>query len=155
DYRVLIAQLSQPPIAVTIKLAGPEAPYLCSFERTAVLHRLVAQHTTIPISEVLAIDTSYVDWPWRYLITTFIPGDEWATARKRMNQQELANAYRQMGRAVAQLHAIRFAAFGELTQEGTVYSVSPYLKALQERSRLLIKSEKLCDLFLSLLESKS
>ena len=152
DYLVLLVELHQPPIEVVVKLAGREAPIACPFDRTAALHRLVAAKTNIPMPEVLAVDVSYQTVPWRYFIKRHIPGQEWATVREHMDPQELANAYRQMGDAVAQLHAIRFPAFGELSAEGSILNDTPYLAALAERARHFISSECLRDLFLSVLE---
>lgn len=60
DYVVLLATLCHPTLSVVIKLAGPHAPYPYPFDRTALFHRLVATHTTIPMAEVLAIDVSYL-----------------------------------------------------------------------------------------------
>jgi hypothetical protein len=59
DYLVLLIQLEYPSIKIVVKIAGPDAPLTCPFDRTAVLHRLVARHTTIPMPEVLAVDVSY------------------------------------------------------------------------------------------------
>ena len=120
DYLVLLLQLRRPSIDVVVKLAGPEASMAGSFDRTAMLHHLVATQTSIPMPEVLAVNMSYHDWPWRYLIKTHIPGQEWAMVRGQMNMEELSDAYRQIGSAVAQLHAIHFPGFGELAGDGSV-----------------------------------
>jgi len=104
-----------------------------------MLHRLVAARTTIPMAEILAVDVSYQDWPWRYLIKTHIPGLEWAVVRQRMSGEELFDAYRQMGEAVAQLHTIRFPTFGELTADGRVQGDGTYLAALREHAEGCIK----------------
>lgn len=130
DYTVLLATLRHPSLAVVIKLAGPQAPYLSSFDRTALLHRLVAAHTTISMPEVLAVDVSYQKWPWRYLITTCLPGQEWANVRGQLSQQELHYAYQQIGQAVAQLHTISFPRFGEVAPDAAVPSQETYLSAL-------------------------
>src|ERR1041385_2498146 len=81
DYWVLLAYLEHPSLTVVLKLAGPQAQISCPFERTAALHRLVAAQTTIPMSEFVAVDTSYQTWPWRYCIKTYVPGEEWAAVR--------------------------------------------------------------------------
>lgn len=151
DYLVLLVQLHYPVIEVVVKLAGPEAPLACPFDRTAALHRLVAARTAIPMPEVLAVDVSYNLWPWRYFIKAHIPGEEWVTARERMNAEELADAYRQLGNAVAQLHSIRFAGFGELSAAGEAVEGVPFLSALAERAQSFIKSARLRVLFLSVL----
>jgi hypothetical protein len=102
DYLVLLLQLRRPAIKVVAKLAGPAAPLAAAFERTAMLQRLVATQTTIPMPETPGVDTSCRVWPWRYCIKTHIPGQEWAAARRQMTGEELSDAYRQIGSAVAQ-----------------------------------------------------
>ena len=151
DYLVLLAQLSSPSLEVVIKLAGPEAPYACPFDRTATLHHLVAAQTTISMPEVIAVDVSYHQWPWRYMIKTHVPGDEWATVQHQMNAEQLSSAYRQMGNAVAQLHTIQFPAFGELATDGSVQTGVSYLPALKERASSFIKNVRLRDTFFSVL----
>jgi hypothetical protein len=89
DYVVLIAELRFPTLQIVVKLAGPQAPYPYPFDRTALFHRLVATHTTIPMPEILAVDVSYKEWPWRYLIKTYVPGLQWVDAQLQMNPQEL------------------------------------------------------------------
>ena len=152
DYLVLLVRLSRPSIHVVVKLAGPQAVMACSFDRTAMLHRLVAARTTIPMPEVLAVNMSYQTWPWRYFIKMHIPGQEWAVVRGQMSGEDLSGAYRQIGNAVAQLHAIHFPAFGELDVDGAVQGDRPYLSALTARAQLSIKSARLRDLFLSVLD---
>ncbi len=75
--------------------------------------------------------------------------------RGQMNGEELASAYRQIGEAVAQLHAIRFPGFGELAADGTIESGAPCLTALADRARNFIKSEHSRDLILSVLHENS
>jgi len=154
DYLVLLLQLRRPSVKVVVKLAGPEAPLGCPFDRTAALHRLVAARTTIPMPTVLAVDVSYQAWPWRYFIKAHIPGQEWVVARQQMNVEELSDAYRQIGSAVAQLHTIGFPMFGELAVDGTVQRDEPYFTALTERARHSIKSARLRDLFFSVLDKQ-
>jgi len=151
NYLVLLAQLHHPSLEVVIKLAGPEAPIACPFDRTAALHHLVAAHTTISMPEVIAVDVSYQKWPWRYFIKAHVPGDEWAIARHQMNREQLSSAYRQIGNSVAQLHAIQFPAFGELATNGQVRTGHPYLAALRERASGFIKDARLRDYFFSVL----
>jgi fructosamine-3-kinase len=152
DYLVLLVQLHSPSLELVIKLAGPEAPYDCPFDRTAVLHRLVSAHTSILMPEVIAVDVSYQTWPWRYILKTRIPGTEWDTARDKMNAEQLSAAYRQIGNAVAQLHTIEFPAFGNLAADGQVETGYPYLIALKERASSYIKNERLRDYFFAVLD---
>ena len=152
DYLVLLVQLRHPSMRAVVKLAGPEAPLACPFDRTAMLHRLVAACTDIPMPQVLAVNMSYHTWPSRYLVKTHVPGHEWAEVRQRMSPEELSDAYRQIGKAVAQLHTIRFAMFGELAVDGGVQGGKSYLTALTEHARAAIKVAHLRDLLFSTLE---
>jgi aminoglycoside phosphotransferase (APT) family kinase protein len=154
DYLVLLVRLRHPSVRVVVKLAGPAAPLACPFDRTAMLHHLVAARTTIPMPEVLAVDVSYRDWPWRYFIKMHIAGQEWAAVSPRMGPAERSDAYAQMGDAIAQLHAIHFPAFGELAVDGSVQGDQPYIAALTERARRSIQSPHLRELFFLALDSR-
>jgi hypothetical protein len=153
DYLVLLLQLHRPSIDIVVKIAGPEALMASSFDRTAMCHRLVSMHTTITMPEILAVNMSFQTWPWRYLIKTYIPGQEWMIARQQMNTQELSSAYHQIGSAVAQLHGIQFPAFGELNLAGSVQGRGSFLTAFIKRAQYSIHSARLRELFFSLLEN--
>jgi fructosamine-3-kinase len=155
DYLVLLAQLRRPAIKIVIKLAGPQAPLACPFDRTATLHDLVRARTSIAMPAILAVDVSYQNWPWRYLIKTHIPGQEWRAIRPRLSAPELASAYRQIGEAVAQLHALHFPAFGELAVDGTVQGDDSCITALRRRARRFIKSARLQELFWAVLDERA
>jgi aminoglycoside phosphotransferase (APT) family kinase protein len=154
DELVLLVQLHRPTAKIVVKLAGPRSPLIPAFERAATIHRLVRQYTAIPVADILAVDTSCQTWPWPYLIKTYLPGDEWATVRPRLNPAELAEAYTQLGHAVAQLHAIRFPLFGELSGQ-PIQGAQVYLTALIERAQSAIKPPRWRDLFLSLLQANA
>ncbi|MCB9421622.1 MAG: phosphotransferase [Ardenticatenaceae bacterium] len=151
DYLVLLVQLRSPALELVVKLAGLEAPYDYPFERTAVIHRLVAAHTIISMPEIIAVDTSYREWPWRYLIKTHISGTEWDAVFPQLKAAQLSDTYCQIGNAVAQLHTIAFPAFGELSADGRVEGDRPYLDVLQRRANLIIKKERLRDYFSAVL----
>ena len=155
DYTVLQAQLVQPDLRVVIKLAGHMAALPCPFDRAAAINRLVRTHTNIPNSGVIAADVSYAHWPWRYMISTFIPGDTWMVVRPRLDGPQLREAYRQIGEAVAVLHGIPFQQFGEVTPDGTVPFGAPYLPALAERVRRRVANQRHAELFLSLMRERA
>ena len=152
DYQVLLLQLRRPSIQVVVKLAGPEAAMAGSFDRTAMLHRLVAAQTTIPMPEILAVNMSYQDWPWRFLIKTYLPGQEWAVVREQMNGEQLIDAYHQIGSAVAQLHSIHFPLFGELAVDGSVRGEAAYIPAFTQHAKDILQNARLRELFLALLD---
>lgn len=155
DYWALIVQLRQPSIKVSVKLAGPNAPSPYSFDRTALLHRLVTQHTSIPMPDIVAVDTSYRQWPWRYLIKTYLPGQEWAVVQPNLTADELADAYTQIGKAVAELHSLSFPGFGDVSADGTVQAADSFLTALAQRVQRHIASPRLVQCALSVLESRA
>jgi fructosamine-3-kinase len=152
DYRVLAVQLEHPHLEVMVKLAGPRAALPCPFERTAALLRRVAATTAVPVVSMIAADTSYRDWPWRYCVYERAPGLPWGELREQLRPEEQADARRQLGQAVAQLHSVRFEAFGELTDEAAPQAVAPYLAALEARAALRITAAPLRDTFLAALE---
>lgn len=154
DYCVLLVRLRNPDMSVVVKLAGPKAQLPCPFGRTAAVHRLVSDQTDIPMPAVLAVDTSYRLWPWRIFIKVHTPGVEWAELRHRLDTAELHDANAQFGHAVAQLHRIRFPAFGELDDDGCIGGSQPLLAALRERAARFIGSLRLLDLFLLALERR-
>ncbi len=153
DYWALIVQLRPPSIKVIVKLAGSNAAHFYSFDRTAVLNRLIRQHTSIPMPEIVAMDTTYRQWPWRYLIKTYLPGEEWADVLPKLSADERVDAYTQIGRAVAELHSISFAGFGNFSEDGTVQAETSFLAALTQRVKRHITSPRLLRMALSVLES--
>jgi aminoglycoside phosphotransferase (APT) family kinase protein len=153
DYHVLRLTLRHPSLKVVVKLAGPHAPFAAPFDRTAQLHRVVAARTRLIMPEVLAVDVSYRAWPWRYLITTYLPGQEWAVIRPQLTPEERREADRQLGQAIGELHTIPFPSFGEVAPDSTVSPRQSYLEVLAERARRLIPSPRLADLFVQVLVS--
>jgi len=154
DYVVLVARFTHPAMLVTVKLAGPRAPLPCPFDRTAALLHMVRTNTSVPVPEVLAVDVNYVEWPWRYMIKSYVPGQEWAVVRHGLKNDQLAIAHRQIGQAVAGLHAIRFPGFGELSAEGTIQPGAAYTLALAERATRRIADTRRAERFVALLRDK-
>jgi aminoglycoside phosphotransferase (APT) family kinase protein len=151
DYLVVLVRLGRPNIELVVKVAGPSAPYLHDFDRTAALHRLVRTHTSIPMADVLAVDGTGRQWPWRYLIQTYVPGEEWATVQPVMDREELIDAYGQLGDAIGQLHSIRFPAFGALDANGTVQGTPSWHAALATRAANVITHPVLSEMFRAVL----
>src|SRR5258708_6058339 len=78
DYAVIVVRLTNPSQEIIIKLAGPRAVLASDFERSTAIVQAVRSRTAISTLEVLAVDVSYQHWPWRYLVTTAIPGRHWS-----------------------------------------------------------------------------
>ncbi len=161
DYLVLTARLRHPALEVMLKLAGPQAALDCPFERTAALLQRVASATTVPVSAIIAADTSYREWPWRYCIYERVPGVLFGPIRERLSPEERASVLRQLGDATAQLHGLRFPAFGSLTDTAQVEATASflaapgYLTALRERASAFIKAAPLRDYFMAAVERNS
>jgi hypothetical protein len=153
DYMVLLAELRRPTLHISIKLAGPDAALVGSLDRSAALHRLVAARTSIVMPEILAVDTSCVRWPWRYLIKTMIPGQEWAVIHPQLSAAERRAAMQQIAQAVAELHAITWPAFGELNARGALEREQALLPALIEHAQRIVRLPRARDLFLDALDT--
>lgn len=152
EYLVLLVSVGSPELKLVVKLAGPKAWMASDFERTAALNHLVAENTDISMPETLACSMGYN--PWRTLVRTSIPGEEWVSVRKKMNTQEQAEAYRRIACAAAQLHNIKFPSFGEINADGSIVGSTDYRAALRTRAARSIRSPILSDLFLDLLEQQ-
>ena len=154
DYRVVLVELDEPRRSLVVKMAGPRAPLSSPFERTASLLRLVRQRTRVPVAEVLGADASCQRWPWRYLVTERCPGLAWAYARQQMVESEQSYCYTQLGEAVAELHALQFAGFGELPPSLNLPAGRDFVAAWQKRAQAFIPDERLRAAFLEALEPR-
>jgi Ser/Thr protein kinase RdoA (MazF antagonist) len=154
DYVVLLARLKSPDIDAVIKLAGPDAPLSCPFEQTAWVHGLVSTQTSVPVARIIAVDASYARWPWRYMIKEYIPGVEWASLQSQLSRQEAKGTYVQVARAVAELHGIGFAQFGDLPADDACQT-GDFVEALRERARKRISSSRRFELFARVLDERA
>lgn len=155
DYTVFLAQLRHPDLEVVIKLAGPAAQMAGTFDRTAAIYRRVAAVPELPAPEVLAVDTTMVAWPWRYLILRALPGTPWDDLREQLDPVDQDQMRRQIGEAAARLHQIEFPAFGELDQNGQVAPpAQPVLPALKAHAARIIPNRRMVDLFLAVLDER-
>lgn len=155
DYVVVLATLAGLAQPVAIKLAGPDAPLACPFERTAAILRLVRACTAVPVPEPLAQDVSYRDYPWRYAIMTALPGVPWQAARRDWTMAARRDAWAELGRAVAALHTITFPACGEVGAAGAVLDGQPYAAALAVRAGRRLTEPRQRDMFLRVLADRS
>ena len=155
DYAIVHARLERPALEIVVKLAGPQAHVDCPFERTAAIVQRVRRETSVPTFEVLAADEGYRIWPWRYLVMTFVGGQTWAAARAQLNAAQQGDAYRQMGDAVAQLHALKYEAFGPIAPNGTVRTSGDYVDQLIERATRRIEDPQHVQVFVALVRERA
>ncbi len=153
DYAALLVSIENPSLKLAVKLAGREAPYSYPFDRTAYWHQIVSEQTSVPMPEIIAVDVSYQDYPWRYLIKTFIPGEVWADVRPQLQGEDLRQAYEQMGQAVAELHSITFDQFGDVHPNIVEPIHRDFYPTLVERVNANIRNERIRQDFLNLLEA--
>jgi Ser/Thr protein kinase RdoA (MazF antagonist) len=109
----------------------------------------------VPTFEVLAADEGYRTWPWRYLVTTFVEGQTWAAVRAQLNAEQQRDAYRQMGDAIAQFHALNYEAFGPIAPNGTVHTHGDYVDQLIERATRRIGDPQHAQLFVALVQQRA
>jgi fructosamine-3-kinase len=167
DYRVLRVGLRFPPQTVIVKVAGAGSARLVSFARTASLHRLVRDRTTVPVPDVLAADDSCTLWPWRYCVLGIMPGQEWAAIETQVTTLDRADAHRQIGDAVGQLHSIQLPAFGEeVAASGAAAGARPWSEehgidgpdwrvALAARAARMIARPVVRDIFMTVLDERA
>ncbi len=155
DYRVWNIHTQNPDLHLIVKLAGPGAKYTSAFERTAALHRMVQERTSIAMPEVIAADESCQKWPWHYFIKIFIPGSEWASVEKQEPAISLNPARARLGSAVAEMHQIAFSGFGELYGRASVPEPLSYPEALEKRVRKMIHSLEGQDFILDALAARA
>lgn len=152
DYLVLQASLQGIEQRLVIKVAGDQSRLPGQFERTAAMLQLVREQTNIQMPQVLAADASRKHFPWGYLVRTDIPGFTLAQVRSLLSETDRLDFFDQLGRAVGELHAIHFPAFGELDDGLQLPYPLELLPALEERARSIILKESQLDLFLNTLE---
>jgi aminoglycoside phosphotransferase (APT) family kinase protein len=153
DYWVLWAQLDHPTREISVKLAHPSSPMNTNFDRTAYLHRLVAEKTHIPTAEILAVDPSCQTMPYRTLIKSYIDGREWASVYPLLDEAQRANAFHQLGHAIAELHSITLPQFGDIGSGDENRSLT-YFDALIQWTEARIKSPRLREIAQSVLQDR-
>ena len=83
------------------------------FERTAaVIGR--ADRAGVPVPRVLAADDFARDGPWSFIVLEYVEGTSWRQLRRQLGDAEVRGAHHQIGAALAALHTVRFASFGEV-----------------------------------------
>jgi aminoglycoside phosphotransferase (APT) family kinase protein len=153
-YWVVLAQAKQPNTQLVIKLAGADAALASDFERTAALHQMINAQTSLKVAEVLTTDSSCAIYPWRYLVKTYIEGQEWRDVRQQLDAAQQRRACAQIGNAVAQIHSIRFPRFGELDDAAEPVGDIVFQAALRERAKKSIRQARLLEISLKLLEER-
>lgn len=75
----------------------------------------------VPVTRYLAMDEACTRLPFRYAITTYLPG---ATAGDLKDEPDIADAHRQMGALLRQLHSVQLPAYGHFDENGIISPVT-------------------------------
>jgi aminoglycoside phosphotransferase (APT) family kinase protein len=152
DYCVLLVDLGRSSSKVIVKLAGRDSTMDADFERTAIIHKRIRAETNVPIAEILAVDSSYETFPWRYLIQSHISGKVWAELAPQLDEKQKYSAYEQIGDAVAQLHVIQFPSFGTFASD---LGEASFIDALLQRAERTIQQKPLFERFVEVVKTRS
>jgi Ser/Thr protein kinase RdoA (MazF antagonist) len=138
-----------------VKLEVPSAPRNRRFEVMSTLNDMVRAQTTVPVADVVAVDTSRRRWPWNVLIATELAGTTWAELYPRLDEVQRAAAQRKLGEAAARLHTVMFDGYGEVSADGRVMQPREALAALVERSQRRLRTPAYCDYFREVLDVRA
>jgi fructosamine-3-kinase len=154
DHVAVFATLVFPARVVVLKLA--DATSATCFSREAAIQRRVARETSVPVCEVLDVDDSCQRFPWRYLMMAHAPGMAWRDGLKRMSPHARYDIFRQLGKATAALHGLRYPRFSEVDSDLPLpegRERSAFLSALEARARRRIANPAHADLFATVLQA--
>ncbi len=84
----------------------------------------------VPIPRFLAIDESRKRLPFRFALTTFLPG---RTAGALRDHPDIASLYRQTGRLLKTLHSLTMPAYGAFGAEGIISPLPSNTAYIRER----------------------
>ena len=107
-----------------IDLAGAEAPLVLKIyedetvwivAKEALLAGWIGERAGIPIPRWLRVDERRTCIPFRFALTTWLPG---VTVRSLIGVPGVDAAYRQMGELLRRLHAIPMTAYGYIVADG-------------------------------------
>jgi aminoglycoside phosphotransferase (APT) family kinase protein len=109
-YRVDLAEAANP---LVLKIYGDEPAWIVGKE--ALVAGWIGERAGIPIPRWLRVDERRTRIPFRFALTTWLPG---VTVRSLIGTPGIDAAYRQMGALLRRLHAIPMAAYGYIVADG-------------------------------------
>lgn len=118
-YRI---EMEKRPGKLVLKIApAPGAPLL-TYEQDVMpteveCLRLIREHTSIPVPEVLAYDFSKTVLNSNYFFMTALEGDTLDSVSNSMSQEDLSKIKAELGEYLAQLHQIGGSYYGYFTQD--------------------------------------
>ena len=109
-YRIDLAGAEKP---LVLKIYGDEPAWIVAKE--ALVAGWIGQRAGIPIPRWLRVDERRTCIPFRFALTTWLPG---APVRSLTGVPGIDAAYRQMGELLRRLHAIPMTAYGYIVGDG-------------------------------------
>jgi Ser/Thr protein kinase RdoA (MazF antagonist) len=109
-YRIELAGAEQP---VVIKIYEDEPVWIVAKE--ALVAGWIGERAGIPIPRWLGVDERRTCIPFRFALTTWLPG---ATVRSLIGRPGIDAAHRPMGELLRRLHAIPMTAYGYIVADG-------------------------------------
>ena len=109
-YRIDLAGVENPLI---LKVYGDEPAWIVAKE--ALVAGWIGERAGIPIPRWLRVDERRTCIPFRFALTTWLPG---VTVRSLIGALGIDAAYRQMGALLRRLHAIPMTAYGYIVADG-------------------------------------
>jgi Ser/Thr protein kinase RdoA (MazF antagonist) len=109
-YRIELAGDEKP---LVLKVYGDEPAWIVAKE--ALVAGWIGERAGIPIPRWLRVDERRTCIPFRFALTTWLPG---VTVRSLIGVPGIDAAYRQMGELLRRLHAIPMTAYGYIVADG-------------------------------------
>jgi Ser/Thr protein kinase RdoA (MazF antagonist) len=109
-YRIDLAGAEK---RLVLKIYGDEPAWIAAKE--ALVASWIGERAGIPIPRWLRVDERRTYMPFRFALTTWLPG---VTVRSLIGAPGIDAAYRQMGALLRRLHAIPMIAYGYIVAEG-------------------------------------
>ncbi len=88
----------------------------------------------IPVTRYLVLDETKTRLPFRFAITTYLPG---VTADSLKDEPDIADVYRQMGALLKQLHSVKMPGYGHVNSRGVIAPVATnaeFVRAVAEET---------------------
>ncbi|MBV8697563.1 phosphotransferase family protein [Bradyrhizobium sp.] len=128
-YRIDLARGKNP---LVLKIYADEQPWVVAKE--ALVAGWIGERADLPIPRWLCIDERRRLIPFRFALTTWLPG---MTVRRLIGTDGIDAAYRQMGELLRRLHSIPMTAYGYIKDDGIqrpVPSNDDYMRAAFEQA---------------------
>jgi aminoglycoside phosphotransferase (APT) family kinase protein len=109
-YRIELAGAERP---LVLKIYDDEPVWIVAKE--ALVAGWIGERAGIPIPRWLRVDECRTYIPFRFALTTWLPG---VTVRSLIGVPGIETAYRQMGELLRRLHAIPMTAYGYIVADG-------------------------------------